>query len=401
MGASRKSRNSSRGLKALFCFVFLIFCFWVICPLIFLCVYQVNIDAEQQRVTVSGSLDSATLIKKLVRSGKHAELWSPKGNQNQKQKANRVKDEQSNKGGGQKQGLAKGLEVFKNQQQQKFPAFISEDYDDEYDYFDDDDEEEDDDDVYGQEELRFLREKVNQLGLLRQQQVAMEEHKKGVMAAAIAAGASNNSKVNNNGGNGNVGKKGGNPNHQDMGSIDQKTMAAAMKMKNSHLGGGNHDISSMMGLAGFHGNGGGNSNGMGASGGFQVQPTTGGLATVHHQPQPPPPPPPSSSPSMVMNMNGYQQYNHPAASSMMMNLHNRQQQQQPQPPPPPPQAQMMMYQRSPYIPPTTGYYYNNNIGSVLPIPYTCTSSEPTYNTNDHSSAAHMFSDENTNSCSIM
>ncbi|XP_010533396.1 PREDICTED: uncharacterized protein LOC104809199 [Tarenaya hassleriana] len=39
-------------------------------------VYHVKIEEEQQKVTVSGSVDSATLIKKLVRAGKHAELWS-------------------------------------------------------------------------------------------------------------------------------------------------------------------------------------------------------------------------------------------------------------------------------------------------------------------------------------
>ncbi|KMT18630.1 hypothetical protein BVRB_2g027590 [Beta vulgaris subsp. vulgaris] len=41
-------------------------------------VYAVNVDAEQQRVIVKGIADSATIIKKLARSGKHAELWSPK-----------------------------------------------------------------------------------------------------------------------------------------------------------------------------------------------------------------------------------------------------------------------------------------------------------------------------------
>lgn len=40
-------------------------------------VYQVSIDAEEQKVTVTGSADSATLINKLIRSGKQAELWSP------------------------------------------------------------------------------------------------------------------------------------------------------------------------------------------------------------------------------------------------------------------------------------------------------------------------------------
>ncbi|GAB2288907.1 hypothetical protein Dimus_023212 [Dionaea muscipula] len=37
-------------------------------------VYAVNIDAEQQKVTVRGVVDPSTLIKKLIKSGKQAEL---------------------------------------------------------------------------------------------------------------------------------------------------------------------------------------------------------------------------------------------------------------------------------------------------------------------------------------
>ncbi|KAF3432209.1 hypothetical protein FNV43_RR26948 [Rhamnella rubrinervis] len=357
-------------------------------------VYQVNIDSDQQKVTVSGCVDSATLIKKLVRAGKHAELWSQKANQSQKQKNNCIKDDKNNKG--QKQGLMKGLEAFKNQH--KFSAFSSEEDDD---YLDDDEEDDEED------ELQFFREKANQLGLLRQQQaINANNAKKGV--GAISA-APNNGKINNNVGNGNAGKKGEHPNQNNMGmkvspgGIDQKTMAT-LKMNNAHLGGGNiiaggeakraNDLSAMMSLAGFHGNGpnvgtagalGGTSNGMG--GGFQVQPNngyqasssagfpSGGYATGQY---------PSS---MMMNMNGY---NHP---SSMMNMNMQQQarhamQQQPQ----------MMYHRSPYVPPSTGYYYNYN---PYPPPYSYPS-EPYYNTTTgDSSAAHMFSDENTSSCSIM
>ncbi|CAK7326710.1 unnamed protein product [Dovyalis caffra] len=355
-------------------------------------VYQVNIDAEQQKVTVSGTVDSATLIKKLVRAGKHAEVWSQKSNQNQKN--NCIKDDKNNKS--QKQGLVKGLEALKNQQ--KFPAFSSEEDDD---YLDD---EEDDD----EDELRFLG--PSQLGLLRQH--AMEA-KNGIGANPAASNSGN--KMNNLV-NGNAGKK-GNPNQNmgmkfNSGGIDQKTMAA-LQMKNAQLNGGNisagegkrgNDISTMMNLAGFHGNGanvsnaaaavaalGGNPNG--GLGGLQVQPNnngfqgsssaaagfpTGGYATGQY---------PSSMP---MNMNAH---NHPA--SMMMNMQNRnvmqQQQQQPQ----------MMYQRSPYNPPATGYYYNY---SPAPYPYPHAYTEqPNYN-GDHSAAAastEMFSDENSSSCSIM
>ncbi|XVE92061.1 hypothetical protein REPUB_Repub01dG0065000 [Reevesia pubescens] len=367
-------------------------------------VYQVSIDAEQQKVTVSGSVESATLIKKLVRAGKHAEVWSQKSNQNQnqnqKQKSNGIKDDKnSNKGP--KQGLIKGLEAFKNQQ--KFPTFVSEEDDDYLDDYDDEDEE---------DELQFLKPsqlgQLDQLGLLRQQALDANNAKKGVGNLTVAS--SNNSKMNNNHVNVNAGKKGNhnqNQNHNqnvgmnvNPGLLDPKTLAA-LKMNNAaQLGGLNinaaaegkrgNDINSMMGLSGFHGNGanvsnaaaaaalGGNPN---AVGGFQVQSNNGlqgssaacfpngGYATGQY---------PSS---MLMNMN-------PTSMMNMMNLQNRHaMQQQPQ----------MMYHRSPLIPPSTGYYYNYNYN---PPPYSYPEA-PNHNA-DHSAATHMFSDDNTNSsCSIM
>lgn len=356
-------------------------------------VYQVNIDADQQKVTVSGSVDSATLIKKLVRAGKHAEVWSQKSNQNQNQKQNDycIKDDKNNKT--QKQGIIKGLEGLKNQR--KFPAFSSEEDDD---YFDGDDENDEED------ELRFLS--PSHLGLLRQQ-IEASNGKKNIRA--MAAAPNNGNKMNNNVGNGNAQKK-GNPNpNQNMvlkvnpGGIDQKAMAA-LKVNNAQLGGGNissgegkraNDIATMMNLAGFHGNGanfansaaalGCNPNGLG---GFQqVQSNIGyqgslagglpggGYAAGQH---------PSS---MLMSMNGY---NHTAAAaSAMMNMQNRhilQQQQQPQP--------QMMYHRSTFVPSNTGYYYNY---SPAAYPYI---EQPNYNVSN-SAATHTFNDETTSSCSIM
>lgn len=41
-------------------------------------VFTVTIEAEHQRVTVKGTADPETLIKKLLRSGKHAEVWPQK-----------------------------------------------------------------------------------------------------------------------------------------------------------------------------------------------------------------------------------------------------------------------------------------------------------------------------------
>lgn len=373
------------------------------------------IDAEQQKVTVSGSVDSAALIKKLVRAGKHAELWSQKANQNQKQKGNCIKDDKNNnKNQKLQQGLMKNLNLEAFKSQQKFPPFITED---EEDYYDDDEEEDEED------ELQFLR--ANHLNLLRQQAIDPNHGKKGpggVISAAIAA--ANNTKLNNNNNVGNMnlaGKKGNNnqqPNQSlgqmkvmNPGGIDPKTMAA-LKVNNAHLVGGNggddrrgNDLNAMIGnlanmsnsaaaVASF----GGNSNGLGGFQAVQVQPNNGYQNSTT-------PPPATMFPnggyatgqnpqSMLMNMNGF---NHPSpyASQMMMNMNMQNRQhamQQPQ----------MMYHRSPLIPPSTGYYYNYN-----PVPYSYPTDQIPYYSGDggdhHHSvpAADMFSDENTDSCSIM
>ncbi|KAL4582453.1 hypothetical protein LXL04_007002 [Taraxacum kok-saghyz] len=44
-------------------------------------VYSVDVDSELQKVDVFGDVDSETLINKLVKSGKHAEIW-PSSDQN-------------------------------------------------------------------------------------------------------------------------------------------------------------------------------------------------------------------------------------------------------------------------------------------------------------------------------
>ncbi|GLT28840.1 hypothetical protein SLA2020_037440 [Shorea laevis] len=41
-------------------------------------VYSVKIDADHQLVIVTGIVNPLTLVKKLVKSGKYAEIWSPK-----------------------------------------------------------------------------------------------------------------------------------------------------------------------------------------------------------------------------------------------------------------------------------------------------------------------------------
>ncbi|KAI4299570.1 hypothetical protein L6164_033014 [Bauhinia variegata] len=52
-------------------------------------VYKVEINAEEEKVTVTGIVDPSTLVQKLVKSGKHAEIWNIDSNQEQ---VNFVKD---------------------------------------------------------------------------------------------------------------------------------------------------------------------------------------------------------------------------------------------------------------------------------------------------------------------
>ncbi|KAL3830812.1 hypothetical protein ACJIZ3_019614 [Penstemon smallii] len=197
--------------------------------------------------------------------------------------------------------------------------------------------------------MQFIRAKINQLAMLKQQaEAANANAKKGLILNNIAPNGNNN---NNNGG------KKANPS-QNMGFKPNP----GAKMSEGKRG---NDISSMMNLAGFHGNGAAatiNPNGNG----FQVQPNNvyPGLASGHNNNNP------------MMNMNGFQQYNN------AMNLQNRQPQ--------------MMYNRSPFVPPSTGYYYNYGHGQVLPYSY----NEPGHGYGDHT-ASHMFSDENPSSCSVM
>ncbi|XP_058087912.1 heavy metal-associated isoprenylated plant protein 37-like [Magnolia sinica] len=349
-------------------------------------VYTVSIDAEQQKVTVSGNVDSAALIKKLVRAGKHAELWSQTSNQNKKpQQAQCIKDDKSTKN--QKQDFMKGLKAFKNQH--NFPSFSSED----------DDDFEDEDDIDEEEDLRFLREKASHLGLLRQANGPNNANKAVAAAAAVAA----NTKAGNGGGNRNVGKKGGGNPNQNAGLKNaggppgQKNINVAGNSKmNSvaHLGGmGNPNGGEIkkgneingMGL-GFHPGHGAGAVGLGGNGlgglqafqALQAQPNNfqgsgfpatgfgGGL----QQPSP-----------MMMNMQGYQ--HHPSPMGMNMNMQSRpnimheNRYMQPQ----------MMYNRSPVVHPYTGYYHHNP--------------QPNYQSENADYGTHMFSDENTSSCAIM
>ncbi|KAI0515653.1 hypothetical protein KFK09_008319 [Dendrobium nobile] len=132
-------------------------------------VYTVTIDSEKQKVAVSGNVDSATLIKKLAKSGKHSELLNQKPNNstnNQNHKPNNnpqshqyqsIKDNPSKKNNGNvninnnkpqaTQPLLQGLKAFKNQQT-KLDSFSSDD-----EFSDEDDE----------DDLNFIGHKLNLL----------------------------------------------------------------------------------------------------------------------------------------------------------------------------------------------------------------------------------------------
>ncbi|KAH0448445.1 hypothetical protein IEQ34_022245 [Dendrobium chrysotoxum] len=340
-------------------------------------VYTVSINVENQKVTVSGNVDSGTLIKKLTRSGKHAELCSQKpnnqiqknNNQNQQQKgSNPIKEANKNNKEHGKQGLMQGLKDFKNQH--SLPTAFSSDDDDDFD--DDDDYYDDDDGDEG--EIPFM-EKMKQLNLMKQ-------------ANNTAAAAASSVKKNGNGcGNVNGKKKGAmNPNQnpnapQPKGINSQANINPKMGNPAAHLLAGNPvngdlkrmamlNNNGMMGM-GFQGLGNNNMqvrnnniNGFGLNQ-HQQTPMMGGMHG--HQPSP-----------TMMNMRGPCNNN----GMMMMGHDNRYMQfQQPQ----------MMYNKSPQITPYTGYYYQS-----YPSPY--------YFQNQKEGSdfgVHLFNDENTSSCAIM
>ncbi|KAH8489200.1 hypothetical protein Peur_059220 [Populus x canadensis] len=84
-------------------------------------VYKTEVDSHRHKVTVTGNVDAQTLIKKLVRSGKHAELWpenyenkekrSGKSNNNDKQKSPKDVQEVGNDGHHQKSTPAENPET--------------------------------------------------------------------------------------------------------------------------------------------------------------------------------------------------------------------------------------------------------------------------------------------------
>ncbi|WOL03987.1 hypothetical protein Cni_G12708 [Canna indica] len=130
-------------------------------------VYTVSIDAEQQKVIVSGNVDPTTLIKKLARSGKHAELCSQKS----------INHQEKDHGKNSSKGHGSSLESFSSGDEDSDGVLDDEEGDEEEeddDDAEDEDEEEEEKEEYEDEdgddengdndddELEFLEEKIKQ-----------------------------------------------------------------------------------------------------------------------------------------------------------------------------------------------------------------------------------------------
>lgn len=329
-------------------------------------VYMATIDAEQQKVTVSGNVDCATLIKKLARAGKHAELWNqkpggnsfnhqnPKSNNNQqRQQTQPVKDSpfknKNGNGDGKNnnsknkpqatQTLAQGLKVFQDQQEKPEP-------------FSSDDEfcDEDDDDTEDEDDLGFLEDKLNLL-------------KQANPAALAAANAKRN-------GNGDQKKLAGhNQNNGEMKNLNDSDLKGASCRSAPNF------ASNPTFNTGLLGNIGGGLQSL--NNGFPSPAIGAGsisIPSAQNQPSP-----------MMMNFHGSNAH-HPASTMMnLSNLNNLSSIYSNG-------LQQVMHNRSPQIPPHTGYY---------PSPYySCSISESSSNPSEDN-AADLFSDENANSCAVM
>lgn len=176
-----------------------------------------KIDSEERKVTVLGIVDCATLVKKLLKGGKHGEVWSQKTNQNQnqnqKQKSSSIKDDKNSK-------AKKPTQSLKTKHKSPFLS--------------------DNQHLEQEEEMQLLMDKINHLA----------NANKGNVVASNKAG-----------------KKGMNPASQIDQRMQQHNMNVNMNTNTHGDGRRGNDISSMMNLAGFNGHGGGNNGGT-----FQVQP---------------------------------------------------------------------------------------------------------------------------------
>ncbi|KAL3648699.1 hypothetical protein CASFOL_005102 [Castilleja foliolosa] len=74
-------------------------------------VYTTDIDSQQHKVTVTGNVNPQTLVKKLVKSGKHAELWPEKPAAGEGKKANDSKSSENSEDEQDKNNVNSGSKV--------------------------------------------------------------------------------------------------------------------------------------------------------------------------------------------------------------------------------------------------------------------------------------------------
>ncbi|XP_058077771.1 heavy metal-associated isoprenylated plant protein 32-like [Magnolia sinica] len=264
-------------------------------------VYTTSIDAEQGKVTVSGDVDPSTLIKKLQKGGKHAEIWGSKGGGNQPKgqfqnmqidNGKGQKDGKSQKGGKdqkaqqpkqqqqQLQQQIKGLKLpqfkglglpFKDQKSVKFEDdgdfddYGSDDFDDlDADDFDDDD----DDGFDDEEELMKIHQKMKGMnGLGGVVPNVQQQLPKGgnVNVQAKGNGGNNDAKNGNGGKKGGGGNNGGNQN-QGGGGGPQKNGAKNGGPQDNKNGGNGNNKNATGNNNGGGGGGGGGGNKKGGGG---------------------------------------------------------------------------------------------------------------------------------------
>ncbi|KAL4179159.1 hypothetical protein AMTRI_Chr13g118680 [Amborella trichopoda] len=321
-------------------------------------VYTVSIDAEQQKVTVSGNVDYATLMKKLSRSGKHAEPWLQKAKQSQQkvQTLNPNKQEKSNNNQNQRpSSLIKDMKAFK-----KLQAFNLE----EDDFSGEDDEDSGDED-----------EACNEFRMMVQNNGKKNPNPN-----------PNHNQSFKNGGAGTPGSGGKNANSSERNSHNQSAMKVSdQKGPNNSNGSkvvgfngaevkrGGHEINGIGGLGlGFNGAG---ANGAGL--GFQPQ--------QHHF---------NNLQGAAMAAQGYGV--NPTSYQQQLQQQQLQQQQQQQA-----AVMMMMNNNSIHRPQTLGERYMPQMMyyRAPPTPAATAFHHPQSESAEY--ATHIFSDENANSCSIM
>lgn len=328
-------------------------------------VFSVSIDVEQQKVTVSGNVDSETLIRKLIKARKHAELWTQKINQTrqlnqqkqqQKLVANPMKDANKNNKEQDKQSLMRGLKAFKNQHNKLSPSSSDEeDFDDD----DDDNEDVDYDEEEGDADMQNLDSKMKQTNFMRQVNNAPTNAKQNGNDNG-KAGA--NAKIGCN-------RKGGeNANQNHIKSPNESQQKGTNAAANNRVVNGNPKVQGNNGVMGLGPPGLGGNNGCLPGNAFKGY--TGDPPQCGGKYQSP----------VTVNMQGYQ--THPSVNNLRghnMVVHESRYM-QPQ----------MMHLRTSQISPYAGYY-------------NCYSS-PYYLSNQVDNGyygTHLFSDENTNACVIM